>query len=74
MYQKILKDPHLRFTKETITIKQLAYVCVHVIKSQSSFREPGLVKWRDSVASSDVSSKSNFYRKATTLNVRQDIF
>ena len=63
---------------DLLRIRQLsnnfARVLVHIIKSQPSFREPGLVKWRHSVASSDVSSKSNFYRKATTLNVRQDLF
>ena len=63
---------------DLLRIRQLSnnFVCalVLVIKSQPSFREPGSVKWRHSVGSSDVSSQSNFYRKATTLIVRQDIF
>ena len=74
MYQRIVSDPHLRFTKDMTTINNFACVLDPIIKSQPSFREPGSVKWRHSVDFSDLSSKSNFYRKATTLIVRQDIF
>ena len=78
LFKKLQEEVKVHQNIHVLTIRQFLITTAHIlfrnIMRRASPASRCREKWLPSARSSHVSSKSNFCKKATTLNVRQDIF